>query len=399
MTEASAQPTATSSTVRAPRRKIAEADVQLFVEGMFANDMHARRVLSLGHGVLGVLHAASLAIHAIGQGLAAARGGSAKHATKQVDRMLANVGVTLSRLLPSWVRFVVAARTEIMVTLDWTEFDADGHATIALNLVTSHGRATPLLWKTVDKSDLKHQRNAHEDRLVELLREIVPIPVRITLLADRGFGDQKLYAFLGELKIDYVIRFRQGIVVTDPSGRAFPAKDWVPLSGQVRTIRDARVTADEAPVPMVVCTKKRGMKEAWCLATSRTDLGGAGVVKAYAKRFTTEENFRDTKDIKFGLGLSATHIGDPSKRDRLLLVCALAQALLTLLGAASEATGLDRLLKVNTSKKRTHSLFRQGLFWYGAIPEMREDRLKTLLDAFETILREHAVFTEIFGRI
>ena len=297
------------------------------------------------------------------------------------------------------MRFVVAARTEIMVTLDWTEFDADGHATIALNLVTSHGRATPLLWKTVDKSELKHQRNDHEDRLIELLREIVPPPVRITLLADRGFGDQKLYAFLGELKIDYVIRFRQGIVVTDPSGRAFPAKDWVPLSGQVRTIRDARVTADEAPVPMVVCTKKRGMKEAWCLATSRTDLGGAGIVKAYAKRFTTEENFRDTKDIKFGLGLSATHIADPSKRDRLLLVCALAQALLTLLGAASEATGLDRLLKVNTSKKRTHSLFRQGLFWYGAIPEMREDRLKALLDAFETILPEPAIFTEIFGRI
>ena len=116
-------------------------------------------------------------------------------------------------------------------------------------------------------------------------------------------------------------------------------------------------------------------------------------------RSRKSQNFLDTKDIKFGLGLSATHIGDPSKRDRLLLVCALAQALLTLLGAAGKATGLDRLLKVNTSKKRTLSLFRQGLLWYGAIPEMREERLKTLLDAFETILREHAVFAEIFGRI
>ena len=137
--------------------------MQRFVESMFTKDMHARRVLSLGHGVLGVLHAASLAIHAIGSGLAAARGGSVKHAVKQVDRMLANVAIAVSALFPSWVRFVVAARTEIMVTLDWTEFDADGHATIALNLVTSHGRATPLLWKTVDKSELKGGRKGHED--------------------------------------------------------------------------------------------------------------------------------------------------------------------------------------------------------------------------------------------
>ncbi len=53
------------------------------------------------------------------------------------------------------------------------------------------------------------------------------------------------------------------------------------------------------------------------------------MVKLYGKRFTTEENFRDTKDIKFGLGISATHIGKPQRRDRLLLVCAMAQALLT----------------------------------------------------------------------
>ncbi len=32
---------------------------------------------------------------------------------------------------------------------DWTEFDADNQSTIALYLVTKHGRATPLLWKTV----------------------------------------------------------------------------------------------------------------------------------------------------------------------------------------------------------------------------------------------------------
>ncbi len=59
--------------------------------------------------------------------------------------------------------------------------------------------------------------------------------------------------------------------------------------------------------------------------------------------------------------LSATRIGEPTRRDRLLLINAFAIALLTMLGAAGEALGMDRLLKSNTSKTRTHSLFR-GLY-------------------------------------
>ena len=58
-----------------------------------------------------------------------------------------------------------------------------------------------------------------------------------------------------------------------------------------------------------------------------------------------------------------------------------------------------RYLKVNTIKHRTHSLYRQGLYWYDWIPTMREDWLRPLMNAFERIVREHAIFREIFGII
>jgi hypothetical protein len=83
-----------------------------------------------------------------------------------------------------------------------------------------------------------------------------------------------------------------------------------------------------------------------------------------AKRWTIEPGFRDTKDLRFGMGLSFTHISEPTRRDRLLLVSAVATALLTLLGTVGESLGMDRLLKSNTSKTRTHSLFRQGCMLY-----------------------------------
>ena len=61
-----------------------------------------------------------------------------------------------------------------------------------------------------------------------------------------------------------------------------------------------------------------------------------------------------------------------------LLVSAFATALLTLLGAVGESLVMDRLLKSNTSKTRTHSLFRQGCMLYDLIPNMPEHRLAPL---------------------
>lgn len=141
----------------------------------------------------------------------------------------------------------------------------------------------------------------YEYRVIERMHACIAPEMRITLLADRGFGDQKLYRLLAALGWDYVIRFR---------GR------------------------------------------------SRSSVVGA----------SRSRNFLDTKNLRFGLGLSATHIGTPARRDRLLLIAAIAQALLTLLGGAGEACGLDRTLKTNTSAKRQMSLFNQGVYWYEAIP-------------------------------
>ena len=54
----------------------------------------------------------------------------------------------------------------------------------------------------------------------------------------------------------------------------------------------------------------------------------------------------------------------------------------TSLEAAGEALGYDRHLKSNTSKKRTHSLFRQGAMLYELIPMMPEPRLRPLVQRF-----------------
>jgi hypothetical protein len=380
------------------KNRLRPKDTQRFVEKLIAEDFHAKRVLSLANGVTGTIHSATLGIHAIGQGLAQAQGLNPKHAVKQIDRLLSNAAITCEDFFARWVPFVMGAREDVYVALDWTEFDADDHCTIALYLITSHGRATPLLWRTVMKSTIEGWRNAHEDDLLELFAKLLPTHTkRATVLADRGFGDQKLYPFLTSLGLDFIIRFRGLIHVETSDGEVRPAAEWLSPSGRAVKLSNVMVTSDRTPVAAVVVVHARGMKEAWNLATSRADLSGAQVVKAYGKRFTIEETFRDCKDARFGMGLKATHIGNPERRDRLLVLAAISQALITLLGAAAEETGLDRKLKVNTVKRRTHSLFTQGTYWYGAIPTMPEEWLEPLMASFGRLVSEQPAFAQVFG--
>lgn len=49
-------------------------DIIEFIGTLYDGDLHAKRVLSLANAALGVLTSASLAVHAIGQGLAHAQG-------------------------------------------------------------------------------------------------------------------------------------------------------------------------------------------------------------------------------------------------------------------------------------------------------------------------------------
>ena len=81
----------------------------------------------------------------------------------------------------------------------------------------------------------------------------------------------------------------------------------------------------------------------------------------------------------------------------MLLIGALAIALLTILGAAGESLGFERLMKANTVKRRSHSLFPQGLHYYNSIPNMKADRLKPLMARFYEFLAAHAVFNRALG--
>jgi hypothetical protein len=336
------------------------AAVERFVEDLVGDELHVKQIKSLTHGVIGALYADRAGVAAIGRAAARERDVEDKHAVKQFDRYLSNDKLDPTRVMRKIVQKVVGSRKEIVVAIDWTEYAPDQQATIVVSLITEHGRAFPLVWQTVDTRKLKSRRSRLERGVLWMLYGALAPDVRVTVLADRGFGDTGLYLVFDEkLHFDFVVRFKGSVVVENEAGEIRPAIDWVPPNGQARRLPNARLTRKRRPIAAVVVVRRSGMKEAWCLATSRSD-DAATIAALYARRFDIEHSFRDQKDRRFGFGLYDASIGKPRRRDRMLLVLVIAALIVTLLGAAGERLSLDRKLKANTDSRRTHSLWRQG---------------------------------------
>ncbi len=54
------------------------------------------------------------------------------------------------------------------------------------------------------------------------------------------------------------------------------------------------------------------MKQAWCLATSSTEATARMLMSLYGKRWGIECGFRDTKDLRFGMGMGSIHVSSPA---------------------------------------------------------------------------------------
>jgi hypothetical protein len=369
--------------------------ISTVIKEIYGDDLHKKRQLSIAYAAMGLLASESLFLHRMGEGLVDTRGGNKKHAAKQIDRLLSNKGISVWDLSEPWVKYVLADHKEIMVALDWTSFFDDEQSMLSLNIVTSKGLATPLLWKSVDKKQLKHNRARYEDQLLSRLKTVLPDGVKVTLLADRGFADQKFFRFLdAELGFKYIIRIKSNTTIVH-KGIKNKAGNWLKPDGRSLGLKKAFITLTEYPIKQFVAVKDKGMKAAWFLV-SNTDLKTSEIISGYSKRWKIEPFFRDLKDGRFGMGLEQTHIKSCERRDRLMLVLALSYLLLVVLGQAGEQIGFDKKLKVNTVKTRTHSLFRQGQFYYRFFFRFTQAEQENLMKNFENLLLQQGFWTDFF---
>lgn len=123
----------------------------------------------------------------------------------------------------------------------------------------------------------------------------------------------------------------------------------------------------------------RSAQEPWLLYSS-LDKPANYIVNAYRLRMTIEENFRDSKSGRYGLGLKLTYSKSRHRYTMMLLVAMIAQAIAYLVGTIGEMKQIQYQFQANSIKThRVLSRFYLGCeMLYRNIPILYQDLIEAI---------------------
>lgn len=260
--------------------------------------------------------------------------GNQEAACKRLSRLLHNQRLS-PKDLAEWLCLRALEQLprsgQVRLTIDWTTED-DQHL-LVISLVVGR-RALPIFWRAYAQSVLKGRRSRYELAVIKrgfkLIFNYVK-PGRIRLSADRGFGDEGLFALLDELKINYLIRVKGNVKI-------FLHGYWLKLN-QLRFIGNSRRRnlgrlhyCERSPrqvwITMSRARQPNGEWGVWYLVSNQP-LRAEKAATEYGFRFCCEEGFRDAK---WYLGFAEARVSDIRAWSRLFALFAIALLVMTTLG-------------------------------------------------------------------
>jgi len=211
--------------------------------------------------------------------------------------------------------------------------------------------AVPVLWQVAGQKG-----NATAFEHIKIIKEFIAKfgKERIEkILGDREFGSQELFKFLIDEEIDFLIRLKVSHLA---DGISFK-KRWRDLSERVKLTGNRAVEVFGLESYVSVVKLKKGKKSEYLIVASRQPSNQA--LAEYKLRWRIETMFGCLKSR--GFELEETHLTNPRKISKLMLMLALALCLAMLMGEI-QVEQLKRVsLKLKNNGRYEKSLFRIGL--------------------------------------
>lgn len=264
--------------------------------------------------------------------------GTTKHQIKRAWRFCANERVESADAMRGIVAKLLKKRKKkLLIAVDWV--DIKGFQTLLASAVLK-GRSTPIAWASTTNHvyDGHRSRNAFEESLLLVLRDMIPRSIKVVILADRGFGRTALASFCQKQGFGYLIRIQPKVTVRL---KGFHGKllDYPVKKGVAKVLQRVSYRSDGAVTQSVVIRWRKGLPqkrdECWFLMTDQPGTAHQ-LCKLYGKRMTIEQLFRDDKSKRNGWSLRDTKITRPDRLDRLLLILAIAYLLLCGIGVLAK---------------------------------------------------------------
>ena len=260
--------------------------------------------------------------------------GTTKHQIKRAWRFCANERIeTADAMRGILAKLLKKRKKKLLIAVDWV--DIKGFQTLLASVVLK-GRSTPIAWASTTNHvyDGHKSRNAFEEALLLVLRDMIPQSVKVVILADRGFGRTALATFCQKQGFGYLIRIQPSVTVRL---KGFHGKllDYPVKKGIAKVLKRVSYRSDGAVIQSVVVRWKKDLPrkrdECWFLMTDQPGTAHQLCV-LYGRRMTIEQLFRDEKSKRNGWSLRDTKITKPDRLDRLLLILAIAYLLLCGIG-------------------------------------------------------------------
>ena len=307
---------------------------------------------------------------------------SIRHKIKRCDRLLSNRQLENERHLiyGAIARRVLSGITQPVIMIDWSDLCPDRSRQLLRAALMVQGRGLTL-YEEVHPLSCAASLKVHR-AFMKRLKEILPVDCRPIFVTDAGFRsswfrllDRMGYAWVGRIRNRDMVRPCTGDLAWQGCKTLYGKARSEPQDlGQFQYVRSHPVACRLLLVKKkpkgrhnTTVHKKRSRsahsekqarahKEPWLLAVSPqlATLSAAAVVAIYSGRMQIEQSFRDAKNIRLGLGLSASQTRQLGRLATLLLIGALVYYALWLIGLALRS--IDYRIEFGSRKKAATAL-------------------------------------------
>jgi len=290
-------------------------------------------------------------------GRAMQSGTTCKHNIKRVNRFMGNTALEVEALAQGIFEVFVPETGRVLVLADWTDVS---NGKLLVFSLPANGRSIPFFTKVVAKKAGEGAMIRAENEALAALQRICCNCPDVTIVADRGFGNQRWIPLAKELGFHFVQRV-VGVFFAETEHYIGTLNEMELRCGaRIRDWGSGTLGEDQAIHGRLVTAFDPDAKEPWYLLTDLENASVTEIVSIYRRRWWIETTFRDNKNRNWGLGLANVVLKDYRRYERLFYIVALAFIFLTAHGAAAEAEGFDKGCKANTRKIRVLNLLRLG---------------------------------------
>jgi hypothetical protein len=328
--------------------------------------LHSKRAGALLRATAALVRGGVTSLSAIALSLDGAT--TLKHRLKSVDRLLGNTALNLERyelyrcVALSWLKDV----SQILLVVDWSDLTKDQRLQLLRASVVVEGRSLTLYEEAHPQKKLGNA--AVHRTFLRRLATILPPGCQPIVMTDAGFHaswfkmiDEMGWEFIGRVRGRNRLRF-------GPEGAWVAARDlYARARAQVRDLGlgyyvrsnpvQVRAVLSRRPkkgrhqlniygvkrAGRVSTKNARSAREPWLLASSLglRHLCAEAIVGLYSQRMRIEQSFRDTKNLRLGLGLEAARSRSGKRMEILLLLAHLALFVLRLIGESAKQQQLE----------------------------------------------------------